>query len=345
MKGLDLLSFSNSGYMPVEARDGKAHRRLSVNIPRAATSVSFGFTFSGQGVGAASKIKVYRDEEVARGLRFDGNSNIKALVKAIKENALFESNVDWDSIAGSIKSASESSESYLNYPMYEKLIASLSDGHSSFLRPESARLAWGGTRPAALADVHMVGKFGYVRIPSISGRSMGEGDEFSREVSRKICALSTRPIGWMVDLRGNAGGSMWPMLMALSPLLGNERLGYFVNADGSQKPWKINGSLNCDLTAAPVALLVDRVTASSGELTAIAFLGRDDVRVFGQDTAGRTTANRPFRLPDGSILILTSAFSADRNGMRYERITPDVRVGLGAELRAAADWLSWRAPR
>ena len=34
--------------------------------------------------------------------------------------------------------------------------------------------------------------------------------------------------GWIVDLRGNFGGNMWPMLLSVEPLIGNGTLGYFV---------------------------------------------------------------------------------------------------------------------
>lgn len=42
--------------------------------------------------------------------------------------------------------------------------------------------------------------------------------------------------GWIVDLRDNSGGNMWPMLNGLDPLLGPDPFGTFVEAGGST-PW------------------------------------------------------------------------------------------------------------
>lgn len=44
--------------------------------------------------------------------------------------------------------------------------------------------------------------------------------------------------GWVVDLRGNSGGSMWPMLAVALPLLGGDGvIGAFVTRDGARTPW------------------------------------------------------------------------------------------------------------
>jgi len=40
------------------------------------------------------------------------------------------------------------------------------------------------------------------------------------------------PAGWIIDLRGNSGGNMYPMLAGLSSLLGEGVLGYDVYPDG-----------------------------------------------------------------------------------------------------------------
>ena len=36
-------------------------------------------------------------------------------------------------------------------------------------------------------------------------------------------------IGWIVDLRGNGGGNMWPMLAGIGPILGEGIAGYFID--------------------------------------------------------------------------------------------------------------------
>jgi C-terminal processing protease CtpA/Prc len=95
-----------------------------------------------------------------------------------------------------------------------------------------------------------------------------------------------------------------------------------------------------------VAVLTGARTASSGEAVAIAFRGRARTRSFGAPTAGLTSANAAFDLPDASRIMLTTAIDVDRDGKRYDGpLVPDelVRSDGGdttdVVLGAARSWL------
>lgn len=80
------------------------------------------------------------------------------------------------------------------------------------------------------------------------------------------------------------------------------------------------------LGAVPVAVLIDRGTASSGEATAIAFEGRPKTRFFGEHTWGVTAVNE-YKLLDGAVLHFAAAVEADRTGKRYtDGIDPDEKI-------------------
>lgn len=158
--------------------------------------------------------------------------------------------------------------------------------------------------------------------------------------------------GWIVDLRKNTGGNMWPMLAGLAPLTGAGPLGYFVqNANGkeSNDVWnatriKVKKSYKLKNPDPKVAVLIGPRTSSSGEMTTVAFIGSDNTRLFGQPTGGYTSANRTFLLSDGSNLLLASSYVADRNQKKYlGKITPDEVItpvpGLDADVNAAVIWL------
>lgn len=94
-----------------------------------------------------------------------------------------------------------------------------------------------------------------------------------------------------------------------------------------------------------VAVLIGPRTSSSGEMTTISFIGKAHTKLFGEPTGGYTTANRGFKLADGSYLYLASSYTADRNKKEYRgKIQPDVLIkpsGDGDEvLKAAVKWLS-----
>ncbi|WP_323137732.1 S41 family peptidase [Streptomyces sp. NEAU-H22] len=207
------------------------------------------------------------------------------------------------------------------------------------------------------------GRMGYLSHPSVRG-SEKVLQQYVRE-GRDAVAKADRPnaCGWVIDLRRNRGGNMWPMLAVVGPILGDGDVGSFIDADGKKTVWSIEkGSprLDGDSTgwvtsppvgggSAPVAVLTSRSTASSGEAVTVAFRGRPDTRSFGEDTTGVPTSNARHRLSDGAILNLTEGMDADRTGRAYDSpIPPDQPVvddlGRGGSkdpvLDAATEWLS-----
>ena len=107
---------------------------------------------------------------------------------------------------------------------------------------------------------------------------------------------------------------MWPMLAGLGALLGEGRIGEFHSSRGVTGVWfheaGVTGIEPTDRSPRveidrvseahqldrhpPVAVLIDGGAGSSGEATAIAFIGHPQTRSFGMPTYGFTTANRKF---------------------------------------------------
>ncbi|GGO41479.1 S41 family peptidase [Deinococcus humi] len=169
---------------------------------------------------------------------------------------------------------------------------------------------------------------------------------------------------WIVDLRLNEGGNMYPMLAGIGPLVGEGRLGAFVRDDASWA-WayhagaaSVDGHVNCRVSGeplaplapgVPVAVLISPLTGSSGEIMAISFKGRAGTRFFGEPTQGLTSANSPYPLADGAELWLATSYEADRTGQLYTaEVHPDVNVVMewenyltkgDAVLLAALGWL------
>jgi C-terminal processing protease CtpA/Prc len=187
-----------------------------------------------------------------------------------------------------------------------------------------------------------LGGIGYLELPEHIGvGDLPSGDTY-QNVSQRAIELADHPpaCGWIVDLRRNGGGNMWPMLAGVGPLLGNGYVGAFVGRGGTTA-WRYeSGGASAGRTVivrvtrtyvptriVPVAVLISRATASSGEAIVIAFRGRSGVRMFGEPTEGVPTANVLKPLPDGALLVLTTALDADRSGRTYEgRIPPDETV-------------------
>jgi carboxyl-terminal processing protease len=189
-----------------------------------------------------------------------------------------------------------------------------------------------------------------VAVPGFSGVSSEAAQQYAEDLRKIIDDLACQGCdGWIIDLRQNPGGNMWPMLLGLGPLLGTGVLGYF-DSGQSQLGWYCSNNavgildqnghehVLCQLHAqtseqsldcgtAPVAVLIGPTTASSGEALAVAFRGRKNCRFIGEKTNGLSSSNQPFVLSDGAEMWLTVAYFADRNGVRYESgLEPDQEV-------------------
>ena len=72
---------------------------------------------------------------------------------------------------------------------------------------------------------------------------------------------------------------------------------------------------------------------------------RPHTRSFGLPTNGLSTANETFPLPDGAMILLTTAIEVDRTGKRYgDKVDPDERHEAAGKdgdpaMTAASAWL------
>ncbi|MGH2588694.1 MAG: S41 family peptidase [Dehalococcoidia bacterium] len=213
----------------------------------------------------------------------------------------------------------------------------------------------------------LAGGIGYIEVPPVVGVSPASAvNAVAAEIQRLIREVDQSPAcGWVVDLRRNTGGNMWPMLAGIGPVLGEGEAGAFVDGKSERYVWAYRGgqALLAGRTMAgttertytllrpepPVAVLTSGITASSGEAIVVAFRGRPATRSFGEPTTGVPTGNAFRPLPDGAVINVTGVLDADRSGQTYDdRIPPDEVVPIDwtafatesdPVLRAATAWL------
>lgn len=266
----------------------------------------------------------------------DAERELSAAFAIVRRASLWRDTVTWSRVESDVRAIAAGSQSAADtYPALRALLARLGDHHSFFMRPQSAA-AFGGegaANPRATVRVQAAG-IGYIAVPAYNGGDRGAVDSYVRAAYDSLAHAMASGAGtcrWIVDLRGNTGGNMWPMLGAVRSFVGENDLGTFVTGGVTGRPWRAGDRVGVTppvalrpLDSANVAVLVDSRTASSGEATAIAFIGRARTRTFGVPTAGLSTGNVPMSLPDGAMLVVTTAVDADRTGTLYsDGITPD----------------------
>ena len=272
-------------------------------------------------------------------------------VSIIEENSYYQPTIkDWArGKADAINRAREAKTHAEIHTLLRDFLSEIGDRHSHLIAPGQQ------DPPARMPDGHMIDQWGYVRLPVAAG----DDDLMQRyaEIGHDLVGQMARARGWIVDLRKNVGGNMWPMLAAIGPLAGEGILGHFIDRDAQQIAWgyrqgasfyeqenvyEVSCPVEVVSSECPVAILTSDQTASSGEILLVSFLGRDNVRVFGQATRGIPTANDIYPLDDNTLLVLTRFITADSRGKTYEAaIAP--HVVCENALEAATGWLSGAA--
>ncbi len=261
----------------------------------------------------------------------------------IEENALFSHDIDWPAMREEAFRRAEGAKTPADtYPAISYVLREAGGIHSRLVEPNLISGMTQDNQEAPLPEGRRIGDVGYLLLPSAN---FGENypQRYADTALEIIREIDTQPAsGWVIDLRDNTGGNMWPMLAAVEPLLGESEVGAFVDeADDFRQTWilregqAIRGDDTVTIAAdyglqqpdPPVAIITSRMTASSGEAVVVAFRGRKNTRSFGEPTRGVPTANVAEIMPDGAALAVTVALMADRTGQTYDdAIEPDQLV-------------------
>jgi len=290
----------------------------------------------------------------------DAKAELNAAMGLLKARHINSSRMDWPVVEAKawdmLGNATRPEEAY---PAIRYVIAQLGERHTSLMtasafkalmtgapvgnirppdwQPPEGHLLEGGVGLVELKDYLELGTsdFAYANASRNALRTFADSD---------VCR-------YIVDLRSDSGGNMYPMINGVEALLGKPPYGFWRDAHDTQdRPWMLKtGAFEHEPEAAndtvqsraAVAVLIGRRTGSSGEVTAIAFEGRPNTRFFGENSAGLVTFNVPAALPDGARIMISSGWGTDRLHRSYrDAIMPDEATPRGqATLDAAIAWL------
>ncbi|WP_232817860.1 S41 family peptidase [Winogradskyella tangerina] len=282
------------------------------------------------------------------------------LIGIMEDNALHRNSIAWEDFRLAVYAEANGAQTISEtYPGILKALELLGDNHSfyraatgTYLNPNS--MSCDGT---GFSTPDLPSTIGYVKVNNYYGATQtDEGQAFALEIQDQIRAYDSPEItGWIVDLRGNLGGNMWPMLAGVGPVLGEGIAGNFSYPDNTFVPWSFNNgaamlnnnsvlqvenSYQLQMPNPKVAVLLDNAVASSGEAIAVSFLGRPNAKTFGSATCGLSTANEGFNLSDSATLFLTTSNMADRNLEIYgQAIQPDQESSTASIIQDALQWL------
>jgi len=193
------------------------------------------------------------------------------------------------------------------------------------------------TIAAAEGSLKDEGRIGYVRLYRYEQDTTAELNE----------TLSTFNLdglnGLILDLRNNPGGLMNEAINVASRfvdegvvLITSERL-----SEG--KKYYSRGN---ELPNLPLAILINRGTASASEITAGAIRDNGMGILIGETSFGKGVFQQLIEFPDGSALKLTTGeyFTPDGHVVNGIGLTPDIAIEEGQDaIEVAIEWLNARA--
>ena len=264
---------------------------------------------------------------------------LEEVFELVQTHALNRDKVDWDRLREKIYTDEMHAETTADtYDSVRHMLVWLNDRHSSFLSSEEAE--WfmnldtsAADNPAPESWLSEEG-YAYLYIPQFASGDREVNNAYAQQLQQRVKALdASAPCAWVIDLRQNFGGNLFPMVAGLSGLIPDGEVSSLQFVDGRIETSLLKNGQFIDqgevltevkepLTGLSnptpvIAILIGPVTSSSGEMLALSFKGLPNVTYFGHETGGYTTGNSLFTLSDGSIILLTTSIFIDRTGQAY----------------------------
>lgn len=284
---------------------------------------------------------------------------LDALLGTMETYSVNKGAIDWPGFRAQVVASAGDARTIPDlYPAIELALRLLGD-HESYYWTRGGALVGpapvGGCGASAPTPYGLPDTIGYVKVASCDCQGSA-ATQFAESIHRAIRAADRVGLaGWIVDLRGNFGGNMWPMIAGIGPVLGNGIIGWVVYNDREyEREYRDGAATSFGETFASVAdpytllkeypkvaVLTDGIVASSGEAIVVFFRGRPGTRSFGTPTCGHHHLQQEFRLSDGATLFLVSGQHADRMKRRYGgSIHPDEIIAEpGDAVNRAVAWL------
>ena len=160
---------------------------------------------------------------------------------------------------------------------------------------------------------------------SLAEFSSGAADQIQTDITAATAAGATSII---LDLRGNPGGYATEAQEVASEFLSKGNVYIQQDASGHNTDQPVDTARTH--TSLPMVVLVDHDSASSSEIVAGALQDSGRAKIVGVNTFGTGTVLDPFKLSDGSVIILGTEWWLTPKGHRIfgVGITPDQVVQM-----------------
>src|SRR5690606_30835713 len=175
---------------------------------------------------------------------------INEVRRTVKKESIVKDNIDWSKLNNDIKSipftGNHNVDKELVYSVFISSLKKAGDKHSLFLSNElSGEIKKQNTKDTFTTSKLLGSNIGYLKIPHCFTFDYQMDLTFADTIVKQIETLDKYAIDkWIIDLRGNTGGNVWPMLSGLAPIIGEGLVGYTVKNQNTTKHMLSNGKIN-----------------------------------------------------------------------------------------------------
>jgi carboxyl-terminal processing protease len=171
----------------------------------------------------------------------------------------------------------------------------------------------------------------YVRVTTFSASSGSDAAAAVKSLAQQ------QPRGFVLDLRSNPGGHLNAAVDLASQFLGDGVVLYQQATNGQRHEYRVKAGGQA--TNLPVAVLIDRGSASASEIVAAALRDNGRAVLVGEKTYGKGSVQTVHRLSDASGLRVTSAIWLTPNGrpLEHQGLEPDLTVGPSVDRAQGQD--------
>ncbi len=184
-------------------------------------------------------------------------------------------------------------------------------------------------------------KVGYVRIVEF-------GEKTRIELIKALAKLRRGGANrFILDVRDNPGGTLEAAAGVAELFLSRGDLIVSTVGRRSAESFEITAKETGAYSAAPLAILINKGSASASEVLAAALKDHNRAKLFGTASFGKASVQALLTLRDGSAIRITTAeyFTPNKNAINRVGLKPDFLIeGEEAQLKEAASYLENISP-
>jgi len=150
---------------------------------------------------------------------------LNEIIGLMQANSINRNQINWTDFRAQVFARAQGAQTIADtYPAISLALGLLDDHHSFYSAPGGSGIGNPSSRRCAAPAVSkpaLPPDVGYVRVNAFGGADAAAVRAFADSVQDQIRAADGPALaGWIVDLRGNGGGNMWPMIAGVGPVLG-----------------------------------------------------------------------------------------------------------------------------